>query len=124
MTIFEAIARTDELKSNTYDQKIKVEWLSRLDWLIKHQIIDTHQGGEAVRFAGYGQDTDLHTELLVPEPYDEIYLRWLEAQIDYHNGEIDRYNVAITMYNAAYENYTNYYARTHKPLPKGSRFLF
>ena len=124
MTIYEAISKTDELKGNTYSQDIKVEWLSRLDWLIKHQIIDTHQGGEAVTFTGYHKDTDLHTELLVPTPYDEIYLRWLEAQIDYHNGEIDRYNIAITMYNTAFEGFKNHYARTHKPLRGGSRFLF
>lgn len=124
MTIIQAINYTDDLKSNTYAQDDKVGWLSRLDSIIKTQIIDTHEGGEDVTFTGYDGDTDLHTELLVPAPYDEIYLRWLEAQIDYHNGEIDKYNVAITMYNTAYEGYEKYYNRTHLPLAAGSRFIF
>ena len=124
MTIIEAINKIDMLKSNTYSQEDKVDWLSRLDWMIKRHIIDTHAGAENVAFAGYGDGTDLHTELLVPVPYDEVYLRWLEAQIDYHNGEIDKYNVAITMFNTAYEGYEKYYNKTHMPIASGSRFIF
>lgn len=124
MTIIEAINRSDALKSNIYPQEDKVDWLSRLDWMIKKQIIDTHQGADGVPFAGYDENTDLHTVLLVPTPYDEIYLRWLEAQIDYHNGEIEKYNVAITMFNTAYEGFERYYNRTHMPISSGSRFVF
>ena len=124
MTIIEAINRSDALKSNIFPQEDKVDWLSRLDWMIKKQIIDTHQGADSVPFAGYDDNTDLHTVLLVPTPYDEIYLRWLEAQIDYHNGEIEKYNVAITMFNTAYEGFERYYNRTHMPIASGSRFVF
>lgn len=124
MTIIEAINKIDTLKSNTYSQEDKVDWLSRLDWMVKRHIIDTHAGAENVSFAGYGDGTDLHTVLLVPVPYDEVYLRWLEAQIDYHNGEIDKYNVAITMFNTAYEGYEKYYNKTHMPIANGSRFVF
>ena len=124
MTIIEAINKNDALKSNTFSQDDKVEWLSRLDWIIKKQILDTHQGAEHVTFTGYDGNTDLHTPLLVPAPYDEVYLRWLEAQMAYHNDEIDRYNTAITMFNTAYEAYEKYYNRTHMPIAKGSRFVF
>ena len=124
MTIIEAINRSDALKSNIYPQEDKVDWLSRLDWMIKKQIIDTHQGADGVPFAGYDENTDLHTVLLVPTPYDEIYLRWLEAQIDYHNGEYDKYNNAIIMFNTAFENYQSHYNSTHRPVQRGKRFLF
>lgn len=124
MTIIEAINQNDALKSNAYTQEDKVAWLSRLDWIIKKQIIDTHEGAGSVSFTGYDGNTDLHTVLLVPAPYDEIYLRWLEAQINYANGEIDKYNVAITMYNTAFEAFEKDYNRNHMPLSHGSRFLF
>ena len=58
----------------------------------------------------------METELLVPAPFDEVYLRWLEAQIDYANGEYDKYNNAILMYQTAYDGYANYYNRTHMPV--------
>ena len=124
MTIIEAINRLDDLKFNTYTQEDKVEWLSRLDSAVKLQIIDNHSGVENIPFSGYDKDTPLDTVLLVPTPYDEVYLRWMEAQIDYHNGEIDKYNISITMFNTEFEAFSNWYHRNHMPVSKGRRFIF
>ena len=124
MTILEAITNIDTLKYNTYTNEDKVDWLSRLDAMIKRLIIDTHEGGETVKFDGYTEMTDVDTVLLVPAPFDEVYLRWMEAQIDYHNGEYDKYNNAIIMYNTAFEAYANFYNRLHMPKGRGSRFVF
>ena len=122
MKIIDAIIGTDSLKHNTYTQTDKVQWLSRLDWMVKKQIIDTHEGAEAVEFKGYDDSTDIETELLVPAPYDEVYLRWMEAQIDYYNGEYGRYNNSIDMFHTAYDSYRNYYNKTHMPI--GKRFKY
>ena len=122
MKIIEAINRIDSLKHNTYTQNEKVAWLSRLDSMVKRLIIDTHEDGEGITFTGYDDTTDLQTELLVPAPFDEMYLRWLEAQIDYTNGEYDKYNNSILMYQAAYDGYANYYNRNH--MPKGKKIKF
>lgn len=116
MTVWEAIDRIDSLKHNTYSNMEKVEWLSTLDGIIKDQIIDTHEGGEDVVFEGYSEN-DMDKELLVKAPYDVVYIRWLEAQIDYYNGEIARYNNSMMMYQTAYDTYDRYYNRTH--MPKG-----
>lgn len=124
MRINEAIHRLDSLKFNTYTQEDKIDWLSRLDNMVKQQIIDTHEGSESVSFSGYTADTPLDTVLLVPAPYDEIYLRWMEAQIDYHNGEYDKYNNAIIMFNTDFAAYQSHYNSTHKPVQRGRRFLF
>ena len=123
MTIIEAITRCDALKHNTYTQTDKVQWLSRLDWMVKKHIIDTHEGADAVTFTGYDDSTDIQTELLVPAPYDEMYLRWMEAQIDYHNGEYGKYNNAIDMFHTSYEAYQNYYNRTHMPVGKHMKYF-
>ena len=124
MTIKEAITRLDALKFNTYTDADKVEWLSRLDSAVKLQIIDSHGGANDVTFNGYDENTPVDTVLLVPAPYDEVYLRWMEAQIDYHNGEYDKFNNSIIMYNTAFDAYQKYYTRTHKPVQRGRRFLF
>ena len=124
MKIVEAINKIDSLMHNTYNQVDKVAWLSELDSDVKHHIIDTHEGAETVTFTGYDDSTDLQTELLVPSPFDSVYLRWLEAQIHYHNGEYDRYNNAIIMYNTAFDAFAAYYNRTHRPVSQGRRFLF
>ena len=122
MTIMEALYRIDELKPNSYSQPEKIKWLSTLDGMIKSEIIDTHEGGENAVFEGYGEEADLTTPLLVEAPYDDIYLRWLETQIDYSNGEYGKYNNSIAMYNTAYSAYAKFYNRTH--MPKGTKFKF
>ena len=124
MKIIEAINKIDELKFNAFSQDQKVGWLSRLDTMVKTQIIDTHEGGGSVGFTGYNSDTDLQTELLVGAPFDEIYLRWMEAQIDYYNGEIKKYNISMSMFNTEYEAFENWYRRNHKPKGSGQRFIF
>lgn len=122
MTIIEVINRIDVLKPNSYSQPEKIKWLSTLDGIVKAEIIDTHEGGEGITFEGYTEDSDLTTKLLIPAPYDNIYIFWLESQIDYWNKEMGKYNNSIAMYNAAYSAFEKYYNRTH--MPKGKKFKF
>ena len=124
MTIAEVISKVDALKPNTYSIEDKLGWLSTLDTRIMTQIIEAHEQTEPIHFYGYDDPEDLGIDLLVPAPYDEMYLRWLEAMIDYHNSEDDRYNNAIILFNNAYEGYKTHYTRTHMPKSSGSRFIF
>ena len=124
MKIIEAIQEIDNLKFNAFTQDQKVGWLSRLDNMVKTQIIDTHEGGEGVSFTGYDSKTNPQTELLIPSPFDVVYLRWMEAQIDYHNGEYDKFNNSIIMYNTALDAYQKYYTIQNRPVQRGRRFLF
>jgi hypothetical protein len=122
MTIMDALYRIDELKPNSYSQSEMIKWLSSLDGKIKSEIIDTHEGGGDVVFNGYNEDTELTTVLLVPSPYDDIYVRWLETQIDYNNGELGKYNNSLVVFNDALSLYQRHYNRTH--MPKGKKFKF
>lgn len=122
MTISEVITQVDENLNNIYPQKSKIGWLSQLDQRIKKLIIDTHEGGEEIRFSGYDENTDKETELLVPAPFDEMYLRWLEAKIYYANQEEDRCNNATDAFNELWMAYCRYYNRQHMPL--GTRLKF
>lgn len=123
MTIRDAIGQIDSLKHNTYSNADKVRWISRLDWMVKNHIIDTHEKPEHTEFAGYTADTDPDTRLLVGEPHDEMYIRWLEAQIDYANGEYDKYNNSIAMFQAAYDGFQAFYNRTHMPIGQTLKFF-
>lgn len=115
MTILEALHKIDSIKPNVYGQTEKIGWLSSLDGMIKREIIDTHQGGETILFKGYTEE-DLNAKLLVPEPYDELYIFWLGARIDYWTGEFGKYNNSISMFNKAYEEFEKYYNRTRMPV--------
>lgn len=122
MTLIEAIQRTDALKPNSYSQSDKIRWLSTVDSTVKQQIIDRHEGGENEVFEPYTDDTLLDKELLVPAPFEDIYLYWLSAQIDYWDREMGMYNNNMTMYTTAFGEFERHYRRTH--MPKETKFKF
>lgn len=123
MQLIEAINKIDALKPNTYSTDEKIWWLSELDGTIKKEIIDTHEGGESVVFNGYDSTTPEDTELLVPAPHTSIYLYWLEAKMDYRNGEYGKYNNSMIAYNSAYSTYERAYNRSHMPLTKSFKYF-
>ena len=142
MTLMGAINHIDAIKPNAYSQTEKIKWLSTLDGLVFEQIWATHKDADiykdievedgqekpledlfvkdkgVIRFRGYEGGSALSTELLVKAPFDEIYIKWLEAQVDYANGEFQKYNNSMTMFKDAYEGYEKQYNRTHMPISK------
>ncbi len=68
-------------------------------------------------FRGYDGETEIGTtELLIPFPYDELYLRYLLMRIDLENGELDRYNNEAAQFNRLWQSYAGQYCRTHRPV--------
>lgn len=121
MTIAEAIAKVDELKPNAFSRSDKVRWLAVLDGIIKAEIIEGYnlitalnEGTDTVIDVCYTDDTPANTVLLVPFPYDELYIYWLMAQIDFYNNEMSLYNNDISMYNSVYDGYKTYVTKTAK----------
>lgn len=123
MTIIEAINKVDTLKPNVLSQDEKVRLLSLLDGRIKLEIIDTHEGGEGIGFVPYGENTPRDTELLVPFPWDDLYIKHLVCEIDRQSGDTDRYNNSALDYNEAYGAFAAWYNRTHKPCSPRVRYF-
>ncbi len=118
MKVREAIDRFDNLVSNSMEPAVKVGWLSRLDTMVKTSVFDMHQGGTP-DFHGYDDNSDFETEMLIPEPYTESYLRWMETHYFYTIGEIDRYNNAASLFNEEFSAFKKDYHRKHLPLYHG-----
>lgn len=118
MTIGQAIGRVDRLKYNVYSRQEKQQWLAQLEWNLKKQILDTHEAG--LPFLPLGEETPQETCLLAPEPFDEMYITWLEAQIDLHNGELEQYNASIRLFNHAYSAFESWYNRSFPPKGQGT----
>lgn len=118
MTIQEALEKVDKLKPNQFEEAEKIRWLSDLDARVKAEIIDNHEGADKIAFNGYDEKTNRDTVLLVPEPYSELYLLYLAAQIDFYNAEYTRYNNSMVMFNTMYDDFAVYYNRTHMPIQR------
>lgn len=118
MTINEAIARVDDLRDNTVATDIKIAWLQMVDQQVYLEIIKGREGADAVTFPDYS-DNDNNGErvLLVPPPYDMLYVYRLEAEICYRSEEIDRQANALTRYNELMDAFAKKYAHEHRSLP-------
>ena len=143
MRIEECISNVDSTKPNQYSTVDKVRWLSVLDAKIKTDIIDMYEqpvpaeekivilaeGAEIPEeeeqtgeFTGYSPE-NLAAELLVPFPYDELYIAYLKAKIDEANGEAARYNNSASTFNGLLLDFEKHYNKTHTPKRKGLKIF-
>lgn len=131
MKISEAKAQLAALMPNYATDAQIVLWLSNLDRKIWHEIVKWLENTAIVE--EYDEDGNLITDmpepgpyaldegaipdvtLIVPEPYSELYISYLAAQIDYWNGEIGRYNNNMAQYNTTYADFAAAMTRTHMP---------
>ena len=131
MTVEEILAQVDEIKANTYDENIKILWLSELEGRIFNDIILTHEHdlvedeeGNMVEptFTGYDESSE-NVDVIAPDTYADLYRNYLFTMIDYSNGETDRYTNSMLMFNNSYEQFEIWYNRTHKPIQKPLRLF-
>ena len=116
MTAGEVIALVDALRPNQYGEEQKLRWLSTLDGQIQKELLEAYQG-ELAPFSGYNAGTELRTtNLLVPFPFDDLYLRYLVMRIDLEQGELERYNNDAAAFNRIWQSYAAHHGRTHDPL--------
>lgn len=113
MKINEAIAKCDLMYPNTITDTDKINLLSQLDGRIKAEIYDKYDINEGDWFTGYPQDTPQDTDLLVPFPFDNIYVSWLVANMYLIMGEHNSYNDWLTIFNNEWDSYERYFAFNH-----------
>ena len=110
MKIGQAISQTRKLSGNAVEDATLCRWLSELDGRL---MLDFYKGGE---WMSYSLPDDEDHELLVPFPWDELYVHYLEAMVYYSNGEFERYRNSYEMYNKKELDFRQWYARTHVPI--------
>ena len=115
MTISQAIERISAVKESQYDVETMVNWLSDCDGKIHEDLRGYHI--EHLPFERYDPN-EMGKQLLVPDPYSELYVHYLAAQIDYFNNELERFNNAMVMYNVALTDFYDWYTRNHKSVSK------
>ena len=111
MLATEAIKEADRLKPNAFKTEDKLRWLERLERRIREEIL-MHYKGTVPEVEPF-QTTESARELLVPAPYDEIYIHWLCAQMDYYERELDSFNSSNAMFESCWVSFRNWYNWNH-----------
>lgn len=116
MTVFEALTVTELQHPSDFPEELQLRWLSDLDGKLFREVLLTHADPPVTEFHGYGAETQGTAELLLPDPWSELYPAYLAMQADLHSGDIASYNNSAAVYNAMLRMFLNHYNRTHLPL--------
>lgn len=115
MTATEAIDELDAMHPNQFERAQKRRWLTRCEARLTREIVNTHQGGEDAKSVEITAENEGEA-LRAPAPYDELYVWYLQAQVDQANGELTRYNNSVALFNQAYQDYADAVNRTAAPV--------
>ena len=110
-TISEIIRFVDDIKPNAFTEEQKTAWLSNLEGRIILELL--LQSQEDVLTYTWPEDKD--RQVLISPPYDNLYNHYLEAQIDYYNGEYGRYQNAMVLFNSAWGELARWFGRMYDP---------
>lgn len=132
-TVAEIISQYNAERPNQVEDAQKVLWLRKCERMIINEILVSHEHdleeetrvdlkvvGSHLVITGAGSfeqhidSFDMDTPLLVPEPYDDLYLHYLDQRIALNNNDKTRYNTAAAQYNNALLTYQQYVNRTYK----------
>ena len=64
---------------------------------------------------GYKLPENENSVLLLDPPHDSCYRYYLQAMIDYENGEYNRYANTSQMFNAAWNDFVAWFAEKYRP---------
>ena len=105
-----------------FDSPTKARWLAELEGKIALDCFGmSHVEAQAVR---YSWPKDEKKELLIRFPNEEIYALFLEAMIDFHNGEPDRYQNTMERFNEAFLSFKQWLLMTFDDNPKRHLEMF
>lgn len=116
MTLNEIITMVGELKPNQFEDNVLIGWLNAVEGKLITEVFSMREEDEriaALNYKKYDEKTDMDTELLVQDPYTDLYKYYLFSMIDFTNEEMDRYTNSMLMFNTSWQEFVNYWYRTH-----------
>lgn len=108
-TLQQALTRIDAICPNAWDETAKLLWLNECESMIQTRILGT----APEQCITYDADTDRSTKLLVPAPFDRLYVYYVIAMCNYAAHETAHYTDSMMLFNAALDEYAKWYQRTN-----------
>lgn len=110
MTIKDAITAANARRQNQIQDDTMVGWLSSMDMQLVIDFLNKYHGAEKFGFRGYSME-DWESELIVPAPWDEIYIHYLCMRIDLENGDNSQYNADGNRFSAEEQKFKQHINR-------------
>ena len=114
MTPNKIIERIDRMRPNAYTEEEKFKWVADLEGMVHRLVFQETEYTPLV----YPDDAD--KELMIPDPFDDSYILYVEAMIDYSNREYGNYNNSAALFQSRFDEYRKAYIREHMPKSAGT----
>lgn len=133
MTVAGLIEQFNAERPNQVDDDVKVYWLRKCEQMLINEVLKSHEhdlededrielsvAGSTLKIGTMGSfeehidKFDMDSNLIASEPYDDLYIHYLDQRLALNNNDTKRFNVAATMYNNALLTFQQYFNRTYK----------
>lgn len=111
MTIRSIISTIDADTPNSFSKERKTGWISRCE----KQIISEIMLLNPAEYDDYSWDYDADRELVLPEPYTQLYALYVAAQMHLAYQEADGYQNTMQIFNTVWDDCCAWYADTYSP---------
>ena len=117
MTIRDVIAAVTQQRQPGLNEEEYLRVISDVDMKALREVIEPRGGELTDAWTAYTME-DADKELLIPAPYDKVYVHACCAEIDDRENQIGNLSNASRFFYSKFGDYAKWYLRTHRPAPK------
>lgn len=124
MTVSEVIQKYDDVRKNQISDDQKMKFLKAIDQMLMTETVRTHELPEKLKDVDldhYFDNWNMQSEMLADEPWDELYIHYLDTKIAWMQNDTKKLNTATVLYDNVLLSYKGWYNRNYMPL-KGREF--
>ena len=114
MTVAEVLEKVKDRKPNAYTDHTLLDWLNEIEATVQKELLDTMPEG----IREYQIEKDMEEELLLPRPFNALYVTYIISMIEFNQQEFDAYNNTADLFNTQYDEAKKYY---NEKYPKTTR---
>lgn len=111
MTIRTLLDYVQAVKPSSFTDEQMLVWINELEARVQLEVMQRWPGG----IVQYKLPENENSVLLLDPPHDSCYRYFLQAMIDYENGEYNRYANTSQMFNASWNDFVAWFAEKYRP---------
>ena len=119
MTIREVIAQAKAYRQPGIPEADMLQVINNVELRAIREVIRP-RAGETETFEPYTEE-DMNSELLIPAPYDRVYVHAINSENDDRENQIGNLSNERRYYESDFANYASWYTRTHVREPRRLR---
>ena len=108
MTAQQIINQADKLHLAQVDADLQLQWLQDLQLQVWQEVLSKCENAP--------QKPQADTDLLIEDPYTDVYVYYLLRQGALQFGDVEQYNQYQALFSSRYREFAAWYLRSHRVL--------